>query len=172
MPERCVIRVADAGDEGAHSFGWELLEYEVREKMRMIQTISAESGFLHVRATGEFSLVEAKRTFVEVIEAVARNKVGKVLFDGRALAGNPELMERFYYGEFAAKTVEDFTSCGVSFATQFAYVLEVPVLDRGRFGETVAVNRGMRVKTFENPFDGLRWLGIAPANNPDADDGK
>ena len=41
-----------------------------------------------------------------------------------------------------------------------------------RFGETVAVNRGMYVKTFDNPDDALGWLGIAPANNPDAGDGK
>ena len=80
--------------------------------MSMILEISAESGFLHVTATGEFSLVEAKRTFIEVLEAVARNKVGTVLFDGRALTGNPEMMERFYYGEFAAREVQKFISCG------------------------------------------------------------
>ena len=71
--------------------------------MSMILKISAESGFLHVGATGNFSLVEAKRTFTEMLEAVAQNKIGKVLFDGRGLAGNPRIMERFYYGEFAAR---------------------------------------------------------------------
>ena len=34
--------------------------------MSMFLEISAESGFLHVKAMGEFSLVEAKRTFIEV----------------------------------------------------------------------------------------------------------
>jgi hypothetical protein len=145
---------------------------EVGDKMSIILKISPESGFLHVGATGNFSLVEAKRTFTEMLEAVAQNKIGKVLFDGRGLAGNPRIMERFYYGEFAAQAVGKFAARGVFPTTQFAYVLEVPILDPGRFGETVAVNRGMYVKTFDNPDDALGWLGIAPANNLDAGDGK
>ncbi len=140
--------------------------------MSMILEISAYSGFLHVDAMGKFSLVEAKRTFIEMLEAVARNKVGKVLVDGRGLAGNPIFMERFFYGEFAAQAVAEFSDRGVSRATRFAYVLEIPVVDPGRFGETVAVNRGMFVKTFDNVGDALRWLGIGSANNPDAGNGK
>jgi hypothetical protein len=145
---------------------------EVGDKMGMILEISAESGFLNVDAMGTYSLEEAKRTFIEVLEAVALNKVGKVLFDGRRLAGNPKFMERFYYGEFAAKAVAKYAARGVHRDTQFAYVLEVPMLDPRRFGETVAVNRGMVVKTFENLNDALGWLGIDPAKNPDACSGK
>jgi hypothetical protein len=139
---------------------------------KMILEIAAESGFLRVSAMGRFSLEEAKRTFIEMLEAVARNKVRKVLFDGRGLVGNPKVMERFYYGKFAAQSIVEFADRGVSRTTQFAYVLEVPMRDPGRFGETVAVNRGMFVKTFDNLADALGWLGIAPANNPDAGDGK
>jgi len=121
---------------------------------------------------GRFSLVEAKRTFIEMLEAVARNKVEKVLFDGRGLVGNPKVVERFYYGEFAAQSIAQFADRGVSRATQFAYVLEVPMRDPGRFGETVAVNRGMIVKTFDNLDEAFGWLGIEQANHPDAGDGK
>ncbi len=140
--------------------------------MGMIVEISAESGFLRVVATGQFSLKEAKRTFLEVIDAVARNKCEKVLFDGRELKGEPETIERFYYGEFAAQAVARYTKRGVSRVPQFAYVLEEPVLDPRRFGETVAANRGMFVKAFDNLEDALGWLGIASANNPDACEGK
>ena len=97
--------------------------------MSMMLKISAKSGYLHVDATGKFSLAEAKRTFIEMLEAVAQNKVGKVLFDGRGLVGSPEFMERFYYGKFAAETVAQFGARGVSPATEFAYVLEVPMRD-------------------------------------------
>ena len=44
-------------------------------------------------------------------------------------------------------------------------------LTPGGFGETVAVNRGMLVKTFDNLEDGLGWLGIALANKRDGADG-
>jgi hypothetical protein len=137
-------------------------------KMSMNLEICPESCFLRVTAMGNFSLEEAKRTFLEMLEAVARHKVKKVLFDGRTLTGEPETMERFLYGEFAAQTVRSFAPRGVSPATQFAYVLEEPVLDPGRLGETVATNRGMFVKVFDNPEDALGWLEIAPANKPDA----
>lgn len=128
--------------------------------------ISPGPGLLHVRAMGRFSLIAAERSFLEMLEAVARHKVERVLFDGRHLEGNPTIMERFYYGEFAAHSVANFTERGVSRATRFAYVLVVPMRDPRRFGETVAVNRGMLVRTFEDPDDALGWLGVAPARNP------
>ena len=120
---------------------------------------------------GDFSLQEAKRIFLEMLEAVARHQVKKILFDGRRLTGDPETIERFYYGKFAADAVLQFKDRGVSPAIQFAYVLKEPVLDPHRFGETVAVNRGMLVKAFDNLEDALGWLGIAPANKPGAGDG-
>ncbi len=106
--------------------------------MSIMLKISAKSGCLHVGATGKFSLAEAKRTFIEMLEAVAQNKVGKVLFDGRGLEGSPDFMERFYYGKFAAETVAQFGASGVSPDTEFAYVLKVPMRDPSRFGEAVA----------------------------------
>ena len=140
--------------------------------MSMLLEIRPESGLLNVDATGKFSLKEAKRTFLELIEAVALHKAKKVFFDGRKLIGKPEIMERFYYGEFAARAVWDFAERGVSPATRFAYVLKEPVLDPGRFGETVAVNRGMAVRAFDNPEEALQWLGIATAKKPHARDSK
>jgi hypothetical protein len=136
--------------------------------MGMILQISAESGFLRVDATGRFSLDEAKRTFLEMLQAVARHKVEKVLFDGRKLEGEPRTMERFYYGEFAAQAVSLYVDRGVPYATQFAYVLVEPVLDPQRFGEDVARNWGMYVKAFDNLESALGWLGLPPANKPAA----
>jgi len=122
------------------------------------------SGFLDARVSGKFSLQEAKRTFLELLETVARHKVEKVLLDGRNIAGSPKNVERFYYGSFVADSVLKFENPDFSPATQFAYVLKDPVLDPQRLGETVAVNRGMNVQAFEDPEAALGWLGIAPAN--------
>ncbi len=135
------------------------------DKMIMILEISVESGCLHVVAKGKFSLEEAKRTFIEILEAVVLNKVGKVLLDGRRLAGNPKFMERFYYGKFAAETVMEFADQGVSSLTKFAYVLEIPMLDAGRFGENVARSRGMNIKVFDTYEDALGWLRIPLVSN-------
>ena len=143
---------------------------EADDKMSMKLELFPEPDLLRVVATGEFSLGEAGRTFLEMLEAVAEHEVKKVLFDGRGLAGEPGIMERFYYGEFAAQSVANFESRGVSRTTHFAYVLEEPVLDPRRFGETVAVNRGMFVRAFDNPEHALTWLEAASAEKPNAGD--
>ncbi len=130
--------------------------------MPMILGLTAVSDYVYVTATGEFSLDDAQRSFLEMLESVAVAKPTKVLFDGRMLIGEPETIERFYYGEFAARSVASFASRGVSPATRFAYVLEEPMLDPDRFGETVAVNRGMIVRAFDNLEAALAWLAAAP----------
>jgi hypothetical protein len=139
--------------------------------MGMILRICAGPGLLRVIATGEFSLKEAERTFLEILDAVARHKTEKILLDGRELKGEPDTIHRFLYGEFAAHAVMRYiTERRDPPALQFAYVLQEPVLDPQRFGETVAVNRGMWVKAFDNLEDALGWLRLAPANKPDAGD--
>jgi hypothetical protein len=131
----------------------------------MIARISAGSGLLSVMALGEFSLEEAEETFLEILDAVARHRTEKILLDGRKLEGEPSTIERFLYGEFAAQTVARYMrERGVPRASQFAYVLQEPVLDPQRFGETVAANRGLRAKDFDNLDDALGWLGAAPAD--------
>jgi hypothetical protein len=130
--------------------------------MGMLVKTSAEPGFLRVNGAGDFSLAEAQRTFIEILEAVARSKTDKVLVDGRGITGDPQTMERFYYGEFAAEMLGKFTARGVSRSTRFAYVLHEPLRDPERFGENVAVNRGVDVRTFDNDHDALAWL-LQPA---------
>ena len=125
--------------------------------MSILQKMHFESGLLKVEATGEFSLDEAKRAFLEVLEAVAQYRTKKVLLDGRTLKGKPGDLERFYYGEFAAEeTMRLVEECGI--APQFAYVIEQPLRDPRRFGETVAVNRGMNIRVFETPEEAFDWL--------------
>jgi hypothetical protein len=137
-------------------------DHTTSSRMSMAVHIGTEPGCLRVWASGEFSLQEARRTFLEILEAVARNAVKKVLFDGRQLLGEPTAIERFYYGEFVARAVYDFKARGVSPATMFAYVLRPPVLDPAKFGETVAVNRGMSVKATDSMREAREYLGLGP----------
>lgn len=136
--------------------------------MSIRQEMHFESGVLKVDATGEFSLEAAKRAFLEMLEAVAQYQAAKVLFDGRNLKGEPASIERFYYGYFAAtETINLIGMKHMRQAPQFAYVMNEPLRDPQRYGETVAVNRGMNVKTFETPEEAFEWLERPPANNPD-----
>jgi hypothetical protein len=138
--------------------------------MGMCVSIGAGSGLLRAIVTGEFALEEAQRTFLEILEileAVARHSTDKILLDGRELTGEPTTIQRFLFSAITAHAVMSYRRAHrASRALQFAYVLQEPVLDPQRFGETVAVNRGMWVKVFDNPEDALGWLRDAPANTP------
>jgi hypothetical protein len=139
--------------------------------MSMQQDMRPDADLLRVQATGKFSLGEAKRLLVEMMEAVALHRTKRVLLDGRKITGDPETIERFYYGEFAAQTVAQYQKRGVSLATPFAYVLSAPVLDAERFGETVAVNRGMHVKAFDDIEQALEWLATVSADKTETGEG-
>jgi SpoIIAA-like len=119
-----------------------------------------ESGLLSVDASGDFSLEGAKQAFLEMLSAVAKHQAEKILFDGRNVRGKPEEIERFFYSDFAAREVRSIV-VEHRIVPRFAYVMHEPLRDPGKYGETVAVNRGMNVKVFETPADAIEWLNWA-----------
>jgi len=125
--------------------------------MGIRQNLYFHSGLLNVLADGEFSLQDAKQAFLDMLGAVVRHKAERILLDGRNVRGNPKDMERFYYSEFAARETRRIV-VEHKIHPRFAYVIHVPLRDPAKFGETVAVNRGMNVKTFENQEDAIEWL--------------
>jgi hypothetical protein len=131
--------------------------------MATIVKTSAESGLLRATIVGEFSLPEAEQHFLEILAAAAIHERDKILLDGREVQGNIETIERFLFGEFTAHAVARYTQeRSPPRVPQFAYVIHEPILDPQRFGETVAVNRGMWVKVFDNLEEALRWLNVGP----------
>ena len=131
----------------------------IRQQMRF------ESGLLTVEASGEFSLEEATRAFVEMLDAVAQYRAEKVLLDGRNVKGEPREFERFLYGEFAAQGTRTLVK-EYRFVPRFAYVLQEPLRDPDRYGETVAVNRGMHIRVCNTPEEAFQWLGLSPGKTP------
>ena len=127
------------------------------EEMSIQQHMHFQSGLLRVDASGEFSLEDAKQAFLEMLKAVGQHKAEKILLDARNVMGKPGDLERFYYGEFAARESHRMV-VEHKIVPRFAYVIHEPLRDPTRLGETVAVNRGMNVKTFETQEDALEWL--------------
>lgn len=126
--------------------------------MGMHLTMSAEAGVLWVTASGSFELQDAKHRFIDMLNQVVSLKIPRVFFDGSTLKGEPTLIERFFYGEFAAMSVRPYRDRGVAPWTKFVYLLTVPVLDQGRFGAIVASNRGMHVRIFDDFALAHAWL--------------
>ena len=132
----------------------------MKDPMEVSFQINAERRLLIVNYSGDFSIAEAESTFLELLDTLVEHKLIKVLVDGRHLTGHPEMLERFYYGTFVADAVNQTVTRTKCALPMFAYVMEHPMLDPNRFGETVAVNRGMRVKAFENLQQARWWLGL------------
>ena len=130
--------------------------------MPMTITIEADgdAGYLHAVVRGEFRLHEAQRTFLEVLQVITRDRLYRVLLEGLEVTGEPTTIERFYYGKFAAAAVTIATARDAIVSPRFAYVLKYPVLDPMRFGEIVAVNRGMNIKAFEQIEAARHWLDL------------
>lgn len=121
--------------------------------------IEEDAELLRVTASGGFSIAAAFSRFLETLDAVERTGARKILVDGRSVSGNPDTIERFIYGEFAAKAVARYMMKGAARRMpQFAYVLHIPMRDPNRFGETVAVNRGMWIRVFGSVDEALEWL--------------
>lgn len=135
--------------------------------MELTFTFDAGNHLIRASLAGPFSLSDAETTFMKILDALVQHQAKKVLIDGRTITGEPEPIERFYYGEFVADAVANLNNRGLAHGPQFAYVLVVPVLDRHRFGETVAQNRGMYVKAFDNLGAAEHWLGIAQSTAAD-----
>lgn len=129
----------------------------------MILKILARNELLHVTIEGEFTLDAARLNFQEIIAALEEHLTDKVLIDGRGIVGDPSVVERFYYAEFGAELVRLYREKHMPETNpQFAYVLNEPPLDPLRFGETVAVNRGMNMKAFDNMREAVEWLELSP----------
>src|SRR5262245_9098390 len=92
------------------------------------------SDILHVDVMGELSVEEAKRAFLEMLEAVVEYQAKKVLIDGRTLKGNPDYVERFYYGEFAANATRRL-ALEHGIVPRFAYVITAALRHPNRLGE-------------------------------------
>ena len=125
----------------------------------------ADNNLIHATLGGPFVLSGAKTTFIQILDELVQHRAKKVLIDGRTITGDPKTVERFYYGEFAAAALAEVSERGLSHVPQFAYVLSEPVLDKHRLGETVAFNRGMNVKAFDNLSAAEHWLGITIPNS-------
>lgn len=105
---------------------------------------------------------------MEIVTAIENHGSEKILIDGRAIVGDPTVIERFYYSEFAAEAVRGLRERGGNLKNyKFAFVLHEPMLDPLRFGEIVASNRHMNVKAFDDLDEAGKWLRLSPGETDD-----
>jgi hypothetical protein len=72
-------------------------------------------------------------------------------------------MDRYNLATLCAKKYLDGKLAGKFPVCRFAYVGSQPLVEPQRFGETVAVNRGINLKVFTEMKEALAWLEAQPA---------
>src|SRR5215510_7591488 len=107
-------------------------------------------GYLVVRFTGAGTLEEAWKQFESIVEHCERANKNKLLLDFTEAQTEISLTDRYFLGERA--------KIFGSQASKVATVGRPEQFDPRRFGEMVARNRWINVRTFTNAEDAAKWL--------------
>ena len=107
-------------------------------------------GYLAVRFTGAGRAEEAWRQFESIVEHCERRNKNKLLLDFTEAKVEISLADRYFFGERAKIFARQ--------ASKVAAVGRPEQLDSRRFGEMVARNRWVNVRSFTNYEDAEKWL--------------
>lgn len=118
-------------------------------------TLDERPGYLHAKAVGERTPENAMRCLDEVYAACVRTGLANVLlemaFTGPSL-GAPGII----------RVIEHASANGARLG-RVAYVeASLDGLQRAKFAETVAVNRAVNVRLFDDTAQAAAWLASPP----------
>jgi hypothetical protein len=125
---------------------------------KMKLTATPERNFLRIALEGPSGAHPVGDTSSRILELCEIYQNPKILFDVRGLTGNMSTLERFTMSTvFAGKYV--LARCmGKIPHCRFAVIGHAPIVDPRKFEESVAINRGLPVKTFTNLDEAVKWL--------------
>lgn len=113
--------------------------------------IELKVNYIYLRCSGTFEQNAVLELYGHAIQIAVQEGRKAVLIDARDLAGEPPTtMERYEQGVLLA----EHNSRGILIVV----VGKEPIIDPNRFGETVAVNRGVRGKAFTDLDEAIAWL--------------
>lgn len=111
--------------------------------------------YVNIVASGSYSLLKANNLFKLSIDNGNANRKSKLLIDVIGVEGHIPVFERFQFSEFLASYRAKHH---IGLVDKIAVVGYEPIVHNGRFGETVAVNRGANVRVFTDQDSASRWL--------------
>jgi len=118
-------------------------------------TIAVEEDFIAIFASGNYSLSKANHLFEFSIDNALLHNRSNILIDVTNISGTIPFLDRFYYAENLANYRAAHALTKVN---KIAVVGQEPTIHETRFGETVAVNRGVNVRVFTEMNKASIWL--------------
>ena len=120
----------------------------------------------HLRAiiTGKLEFDVGKEIFLKALEATVKHGLNKILVDLQSLQGELTFYERFEFSEFMAQQNREYilTKNIINKQLRIAFVGGSPIIDNRKFGETVAINRGLEFLSTTDINEAFEWLGLEP----------
>lgn len=121
--------------------------------------IRPKAGYILAVMSGPFHARPAQEGYVQAMRAAAEREL-PLLVDLRGIVGGPTHSERLAFGMYAAAEHNSILREKNGWAPRVAVIGRPPLVEPHRFGETVAVNRGARIKVTERLEEALEWLGL------------
>jgi len=113
-----------------------------------------KGNYLLVTCQGHFEGKEAMGIHQQALDYAIAEGLPAILVDATGLHGrSPTTMDRFGFGEGIAELQRRSRA-----AVWLALVGKEPIVNPGRFAETVAVNRGGFMKVFEDTDEVAAWI--------------
>ena len=129
--------------------------------MSMTVDFQPYKHYLSAVVSGEYNLRAAQDIYDQAVKIAVAGGHSRVLLDASRVTGAPTHDERYMLGLFVAAEQRILASKTPPIDVQVAIYGRQPLVDPERFGETVAVNRGARVKVSERVEEALAWLGVS-----------
>lgn len=129
---------------------------------REITVVSSADGRLHVRFSSSVKLGDSLRLLEDVRQLAVASHASRLLLDVSAYRTPLNVMQRLQMALAVVAKLRSYRVAGVFSTVNF---------DPQRIGETMAVNRGAKLKVFTDLAEAEAWLetqvpGATGANRP------
>ena len=114
-------------------------------------TVLEDQGIIEVRSFGEVSAEDWQKSVDVVMELVRSRGITKILVDSLSLVSMPKTWMLYEFGNLLA--TPHFPP-----SVRIAAVIQGPLREDLEFIETVATNRGRRMRIFDSMDEATAWL--------------
>lgn len=129
--------------------------------MTLTVDIEPRKHYLRATVSGVYNLRAAQDVYDQAVKTALANGQSRVLIDASGVTGVPTQDERYMLGLFVAAEQRILAARAPEVTVQVAVFGHRPLIDPDRFAETVAVNRGAKLKVSERLDEALAWLGVS-----------
>lgn len=109
--------------------------------------------YICIRFQGNFELHDALKQIANALRQAAEAERSLVLIDVRDVTGRLSTIDRYEFGVGLAAVQEK-----IGQKMRLAFVGAPPIIELARFGETVALNRGVQAQAFFDFDQAITWL--------------